>query len=115
MNISKYISEIELCDWYISETYETTTLYFSAPLHSLTDAIGERMKREYPEAEFMTISLEFPTKRPEACCTVVCYSPTVYIPDDDSYFDVDWDAVDMSYEDVEKLFKIAEPMSAKWK
>ena len=115
MNISRYISEIELCDWYINDAYGTTTLYFTAPLHSLTVAIGERMKLEYPEAEDMTISLEFPTGHSEACDTTVCYSPTIYDPEEEAYTDCDWRDVDMPYEDVEKLFEVAKPMSVVWK
>ena len=114
MNIERNISEIELCDWYINEEYNTTTLYFSAPLGSLTVAIEEVLKCEYPEAESMTISLEFPTLRPEAYYTVVCYSPTVYDPEDDSYSDVDWRDIDMPDEDITKLFKLAEPMKVLW-
>lgn len=100
MSIELYISQIELCDWYINEPYNTTTLYFTAP--------KEMLNGKYPEAEFMTISVEFPTNNPEACCAGVSYSPTVYDPEEDAYSDYDWSDMDIAYEDVEKLFEKAE-------
>ena len=100
INIDIYISQIELREWYINETYNTITLYFTAP--------KEMLNNKYPEAEFMTISVEFPIDHQEACCAGVSCSPTRYIFEEDSYVDYDWFDMDISYEDVEKLFKKAD-------
>ena len=100
MNISRYISEISLCDWWFAD--DTVTLYFEAPLDSFNS------RDRIPEAVFMTISLEFPTNSQEPRDTTVCYSPTIYDSEDDSYSDIDWNDVDMPYEDIEKLFEVAE-------
>lgn len=100
MKLDNYISQIEFIDIYINEKYGTTTLYFSAP--------KEMLDGKYSEAEFMTISIEFPTDHHEASDTHVECSPTEYDEETDSYTDYDWFDVDMSYEDIDKLFVIYE-------
>ena len=102
MSIDSYISQIEFIDIYVGEDWETTTLYFSAP--------KEMLDGVYPEAEFMTISVEFPTDYPEASEASVEYSPTKHDDEDDSYTYYDWFDIDMSYEDIEKLLD----MYRKW-
>ena len=104
--IGRHISQIELCDWHIDD-HNTTTLYFTAP--------KEMLNGEYPEADSMTISVEFPTDHMEACCASAMYSPTAYNPEEDGYSDYDWHDMDISYEDIERLFKKAEKMSVIWK
>lgn len=102
MDISSYMPQIELCDWHIDKDYNTTTLYFEAP--------KELLNGEYPEAEFMTIRVEFPTGNPEPSCSEVSYSPTMYDPEEEAYVDYDWSDMDISYEDVKELLKKAEKM-----
>lgn len=73
----------------VSEEYGTTTLYFLAP--------KEMLNGKYPEAEHMTISVEFPTATPEACFAKVMFSPA---KDGEDY---DWFDADLSYEDISEL------------
>ena len=101
MNIDSYISEIKLVEEYISEEYNTTTLYFEGPKAMLNG--------EHPLAVFATISVEFPTDLRRARYATVCCSPTSYDdPEEDAFSDYDWNDVDISYEDIEKLLRIAE-------
>ena len=100
MEIKPYISQIELCGWHVNTDYNTITLCFEAP--------KEMLNGKYPEAEFMTISIEFPIDHYDARYSSVRCSPTRYYPEDDAYSDYDWFDVDMSYEDIEKLFYMAE-------
>lgn len=79
---------------------ETTTLYFIAP--------KEMLLGEYPEAEHMEISIEFPTDHIEARYADVQFSPTKYFEEDDCYTDYDWFDVDMPYEEIEELIVLAE-------
>lgn len=98
MNLKPYISQIELEDMYDSESYGTTTLYFTAPKVILDG--------KYPEAECATISLEFPRGTPEFSCVSACCSPTKYDPEEDAYSDYDWFDISLSYGDIEKLLRL---------
>ena len=99
LKIDDYIAHIELEDKYVSDTYGTTTLYFSAP--------KELLNSEYPEAVSAEISVEFPTDHPEACLAGVEISPTEYDEEGDAYTDYEWLSVDMAYEDIERLMNMA--------
>lgn len=98
ITLDSWISQIEFEDIYICEDLGTTTLYFGAP--------KEMLDGEYPEAVSMEISVEFPIVCMEASAASVECSPTEYDEETDSYTDYDWFDVDMSYEDIEKLFDI---------
>ena len=84
---------------YDSKEYGTTTLYFIAPKDILDG--------KYPEAEYAEISVEFPMNNPEARYATVEFSPTRYIEEDESYSDYDWYEVDVPYEEIEELIKLA--------
>ena len=81
--------EVELEEKYVSEEYETTTLYFIAPKEMLIES--------YPEAESTEISIEFPTSTPHSKYATVMISPTK----DGLYYD--WCDKEFTDDDVEKL------------
>lgn len=85
---------------YINEEYDTITLYFEAP--------KEMLDGKYPEAESMEISIECPKEYIDARYASVMFSPTRYVEEFESYTDYDWFDVDMSYEEIEELIKLAE-------
>lgn len=78
----------------VSEEYGTTTLYFLAP--------KEVLDGKYPEAEHMTISVEYPTATPEARFAKVMFSPTK------NGEDYDWFDADLRYEDIARLIDYGE-------
>ena len=71
---------IQFDERYDNSEFNTTTLYFIAPVDLLNG--------KYPEAESMEISVEFPTDRPEAEYTDVMFSPTKDRLDYDWFLDV---------------------------
>lgn len=84
---------------YDSETYGTRTLYFIAP--------KEMLNGKYPEAESMEISVEFPINHIEPAYADVMFSPTEYDAENNSYTDYDWFDVDLPYDEIEELIKLA--------
>ena len=94
---------IKFDERYDSKEYGTTTLYFIAPKEMLKRFIPTN---DYPEAVSMEISIEFPTEHIEANCADVCVSPTREI--DGMSEDYDWYDVDISYDEIEELIKLAE-------
>lgn len=78
----------------------TTVLWFTAP--------KELLPREYPEAECMELSLEFPTHNLIAGDAIVEFSPTKYDEDEESYVDYDWNELDIPLDEIEALIKLAE-------
>ena len=98
MKLENYISQIEFEEIYVCEELGTTTLYFIAP--------KEMLDGRYPGATSMEISVEFPTACPEARHASCECSPTRYEKKSGCYTDYDWFDVDMSYEDIEKMFDI---------
>ena len=85
---------------YESELYSTTTLYFTGPKSLLKD--------EYDDAEFSTISVEFPNNNREAKSCMVMISPTKYDEENGEYIDYDWFDYPISYEEIEKLLELFE-------
>lgn len=78
---------------YSSDEYETTTGYFT-----IDKSLLEKFRPgQYPEAEHGTISIEYPTKHPEANMATVMISPTK------DGLDYDWTDIDLSYEAIEML------------
>ena len=93
-------NKIKFDESYISEEYDTITLYFTAP--------KEMLNGKYPEAESMEISVECPREYICARYSSVMFSPTKYDECEDGYIDYDWFNIDMSYDDIEALIKLAE-------
>ena len=91
---------IQFDESYISEEWGTITLYFIAP--------KEMLNGKYPEAEHAEISIECPKEYIDARYANVMLSPTKYDEDEDCYTDYDWFDVDLSYEEIEELIKLAE-------
>lgn len=91
---------IKFDESYISEEWGTITLYFIAP--------KEMLNGKYPEAESMEISIECPKEYIDARYATVMFSPTKYDEEEDCYTDYDWFSVNLSYEEIEKLIKLAE-------
>lgn len=85
---------------YESELYRTTTLYFTGPKSLLKD--------EYDDAEFSTISVEFPNNNREAKSCMVMISPTKYDEENGEYIDYDWFDYPISYEEIERLLELFE-------
>lgn len=78
---------------YISDIYNTTTGYFTID----KSLLEELSPIEYPEAEYGTILIEYPTDIPEAKLTMVMISPT---KDDTDYC---WRYIDLPYEFIDEL------------
>lgn len=93
-------TKIKFDSRYDDEEYGTTTLYFIAP--------REMLCGKYSKAEFTAISIEFPSNHIEAHYASVMFSPRKYFEENDCYIDYDWFDINMSYEDIETLIKIAE-------
>ena len=94
---------IKFDERYDSEEYRTTTLYFIAPKEMLKRYIPTK---DYPEARSMEISIEFPTDHIEANYANVCVSPTR--ENRDYTEEYDWYDVDIPYDEIEELIKLAE-------
>lgn len=82
---------------------EETTLYFIVPKEMLDNFFP---KGKYPDAVSMEIAIEVPTNNIEARNAGVSVSPTRKT--EDGYEDYDWTDVDISYEEIETLFVIAD-------
>ena len=95
-------SRIKFEERYDSEDYGTTTLYFIAP----KEMLYEFNIPEYSDAISMEISIEFPTNHIEAAYGECCISPTVEI--DGGTSDIDWRDIDLPYDEIEELIKLAE-------
>ena len=95
--------KIKFDERYDNEEYGTTTLYFIAPKEMLKKLIPTN---DYPEAISMEISIEFPTDHIEAKYADVCVSPTR--EDENGMEDYDWYDVDIPYDEIEELIKLAE-------
>ena len=93
---------IKFDERYDSEDYGTTTLYFIAPKEMLKEFIP---MKSYPDAISMEISIEFPTEHIEANYADVCVSPTR--EDENGTEDYDWYDVDIPYDEIEELIKLA--------
>ena len=85
---------------YESELYQTTTLYFRGPKSLLKD--------EYDDAEFSTISVEFPSNNREAKSCMVMISPAKYDEENGEYIDYDWFDYSIPHDEIEKLLELFE-------
>lgn len=97
--IRRFLDRIEFEEQYQSEEYETTTLYFIAPV--------EILKGKYPEAISAEISIEFPALDsayfyPKDASVEM--SPTC--EDGDGLLDYAWFDVDLPYDEIELLLSI---------
>ena len=81
---------------YVSDIYNTTTGYFTID----KSLLEELSPIEYPEAEYGTISIEYPTDRPKAKLAMVMISPT---KDDTDYC---WRYIDLPYKFIDELIGI---------
>lgn len=90
---------IKFDESYINKEYDSITLYFIAPKELFN--IDE-------EAESVEISVECPKKHISANYASVEYSPTKYNVEEECYIDYDWREVDLPYEEIEALIKLAE-------
>ena len=91
---------IRFDDSHINEELEIITLYFIAPT-DLFDNIDE-------DAESVEISIECPREYISAEYASVECSPTKYFEEDGCYVDYDWRDIDLPYEEIEALIKLAE-------
>ena len=94
---------IKFDERYDSEENGTTTLYFIAPKEMLKKFIPTN---NYPEAISMEISIEFPTDQIETNDADVCVSPAT--EDENGIEDYDWYDVDIPYDEIDELIKLAE-------
>ena len=67
------------------------------------------LKKDYPNAVSMEISIEFPTEHLESNYASVCVSPTRHIveKDVDLYEDYDWNDIDLPCDEVDELISLA--------
>lgn len=93
-------SQTKYEDRYDSTEYDTTTLYFTGP----TDLLNGN----YPEAESATISVEFPKEHREPAFATVMISPCKFDEETNGYGDYDWTDLDLPYEEIDKLFLLAQ-------
>jgi hypothetical protein len=77
----------------------STVLWFTAP--------KELLPGEYPDAESMELSLEFPTHNLYVEDAIVEFSPTKY-NEDEGATDYDWQEIDIPIDEIEALIKLAE-------
>lgn len=91
---------IKFDESYISKEHDSITLYFIAP-KDLFDPIDK-------EAESVEISVECPREYISANYASVEYSPTKYDVKEECYIYYDWREVDLPYEEIEALIKLAE-------
>ena len=91
-------SRIVFEEAYESELYQTTTLYFRGPKSLLKD--------EYVDAEFSTISVEFPNNNREAKSCMVTISPAKYDEEKGEYIDYDWFDYSIPYDEIKKLLEL---------
>ena len=91
---------IKFDERYDSQEYGTTTLYFIAPKEMLKKFMPTN---DYPEAISMEISIEFPLNVAVVEHAYVSISPTN--ADGEDY---DWYDVDIPYDGIEELIKLAE-------
>lgn len=92
------ISKVNLEEKYIDSDYSTTTLYFTAP----KEVFCKELYKEFPDAEMVNISIEFPTSYPEARYASVMFSP---IKKGESY---GWSDVELPYDEIEMLIAMTE-------
>ena len=81
---------------YIIEEFNSATFYFIIDKHTL----NEFFPNKYPEAEHGEIRLECPSDKQEPAYCTVMVSPTK------CGTDYDWNNVELSYEDIKKLFEV---------
>lgn len=96
-------SQIEFDERYDDEVSETTTLYFIAPKEMLSE-----YGYNYPEAVSAEISIELPmgTLLAERACAAI--SPT-----DADGSDYDWNDIELPYNTINDLIKLAEKNGGK--
>lgn len=101
----KIDNRIKFEEKYINDDYGNTTFYFIADTSLLRELVGNK----YPEADGMTISIEFPADNVEARYGSVCISP--YKESGDGCFgqveDYDWTDIDLPYEEIEEFIRMA--------
>lgn len=102
MSIDKRITFEERYD---SEDYNTTTLYFVADTSLLKELVGDK----YPEADGMTISIEYPISCIESSTASANASVEIspYINNEDTTEDYDWIDIDLPYSEIEALVSLA--------
>lgn len=75
------------------------TIYFTAPLSVLP--------KEYGDAEFATIAMEFPMEHPcDPEYATVTVAPTRYSKEDDGYEDYDHAEVELPWDEIESLLDV---------
>lgn len=91
---------IKFDESYISEDHGTITLYFTGPKELLTEY--------YSDAEYAEISIECPKEYIDAKYSYVEISPVMYDEKSKEYIYYDWRDIELPYEEIEELIKLAE-------
>lgn len=97
------IEQIELEESYFSETYDSTTLYFTLP--------KEWVSSLYPEACAAELSVEFPCAHPEPAFAQAEIAYT--IEEDDAFIDCGWWDIELSPQDFGELLKFSNKTETK--
>ena len=97
------VEQIKLEESYFSETYDSTTLYFTLP--------KEWVSSLYPEACAAELSVEFPCAHaePDFAQAEIAYT----IEEDDVFIDCGWWDIELSPQDVGELLKFSNKTAAK--
>ena len=91
---------IKFDESHISEDHGTIALYFTAPKELL---IGN-----YSDAEYAELSIECPKEYIDAKHSYVEISPVMYDEKSEKYIYYDWRDIEIPYEEVKELIKLAE-------
>lgn len=97
------IEQIKLEESYFSETYDSTTLYFTLP--------KEWVSSLYPEACAAELSVEFPCAHPEPAFAQAEIAYT--IEEDDAFIDCGWWDIELLPQDVGELLKFNNKIAVK--
>ena len=91
---------IKFDESHICKEHGTITLYFTAPKELL---IGN-----YSDAEYAELSIECPKEYIDAKYSNVEISPVMYDEKSEKYIYYDWRDIELPYEEIEELIKLAE-------
>ena len=91
---------IKFHESYIEEEYNTITFYFIAP-KDLFDNIDK-------ETDYVELSVECPREYISSSYSTVEYSPVEYNKKNQTYIPYDWRDIELPYEEIDELIKLAE-------
>ena len=91
---------IKFDESHICEEHGTISLFFTCPKELLIE--------NYSEAEYAELSIECPKEYIDAKFSNVEISPVMYDEKSEKYIYYDWRYIELPYEEIEELIKLAE-------